>query len=93
MILRIITAQVLVDFVSVRRINLDIVEFAEKICDFTLTDWHKEFLRKAYEAIKNNGKLYYIPPRGSSRFSLTTLQALSVIFAAHERGLLKDKEE
>lgn len=33
---------------------MDIVEFAEKICDFSLTDWQKNFLREAYEDCKNN---------------------------------------
>lgn len=31
---------------------MDIVEYAEKVCNFHLSDWHKEFLYKAYEAVK-----------------------------------------
>lgn len=45
---------------------MDIVEFVEKICNFQLTDFQKEFLTKSYESVKNNQRLYYIPPRGST---------------------------
>ena len=71
---------------------MDIVEFAEKICNFPLSDWQKEFLYKSYEAVKNSRSLIYIPPRGSSRFSLTFLQAIAIIAFAQERELLKEKE-
>lgn len=30
---------------------MDIVDFAEKICNFPLSDWQKEFLYKSYEAV------------------------------------------
>ena len=49
---------------------MDIVEFAEKICDFSLTDYQKDFLRTAYKSYKNNEKVIYIPPRCNSRFIL-----------------------
>lgn len=70
---------------------MDIVEFAEKIVDFPLTDYQKEFLRKAYECIKTNQTLFYVPPRCNSRFRYKILQAIAIIAVSSERGLLKDK--
>ena len=72
---------------------MDIIEFTENICNFHLSDWHKEFLLNAYEATKNNEQLFYIPPRDGSRFIFTTLQSIAVMAVAYERGLLKDKED
>ena len=69
---------------------MDIVKYAEKICNFTLSYWQKEFLRNAYDAIKNNKQFAYIPPRGNSKFSYVILQALAVIYVAQERGFIKD---
>lgn len=68
---------------------MDIIEFVEKMCNFQLTDFQKEFLTKSYESVKNNKRLYYISPRGSSRFSFEVLQALTVIVVAQERDLIK----
>lgn len=31
---------------------MDIVEFVEKVCEFSLTDFQKEFVRKVYDAAK-----------------------------------------
>lgn len=31
---------------------MDIVEFVEKVCEFSLTDFQKEFVRKAYDCAK-----------------------------------------
>lgn len=36
---------------------MDIVDFAEKICNFPLSDWQKEFLYKSYEAVKNEEEM------------------------------------
>lgn len=72
---------------------MDIVEYAEKVCNFYLSDCHKEFLYKVYEAVKNNGQLIYIPPRCNNRFSYSILQALAVMIVAQERELLKEKED
>lgn len=30
---------------------MDIVEFVEKVCEFSLTDFQKEFVRKVYDAV------------------------------------------
>lgn len=76
---------------------MDIVEFIEKVCEFPLMEWQKEFIRKTYEAVKNDKQMIYIPRRRDySRFHLRTLQALTIIAVAKERGLVKldsDKEE
>lgn len=74
---------------------MDIVEFVEKVCAFPLMEYQKEFVRKAYDAVKNNKRLVYIPPlppRGGSRYSLELLQALVIIVVAEERGLIREKE-
>lgn len=72
---------------------MDIVEYAEKVCNFHLLDWQKEFLYKAYEAVKNNGQLIYIPLRCNNHFNYNILQALVVMIVAQERGLLNEKED
>lgn len=72
---------------------MDIVEFAENICDFSLNDNQKDFLREAYEACKNNKKIIYIPPRGNSKISFEILQSLAILCVGLERGLIKDKED
>ena len=68
---------------------MDIVEFAEKICDFSLTDCQKDFLREVYEAYKNNKKIIYIPPRCNSRISFEILQSLAILYVGCERGFIK----
>lgn len=43
---------------------MDIVEFVEKVCEFSLTDFQKEFVRKVYDAAKTIdeiGQLIDIP--------------------------------
>ena len=59
-------------------------------------EWQKEFIRTYYNAIKNNEQLIYVLSRGHSSFQLRTLQALTVIAFAQERGLVElnlDKED
>ena len=58
---------------------MDIFEFAEKIVNFPLKDYQKEFLRKAYECIKTNRTLFYLPPRCNSRLSYEILQVIAII--------------
>ena len=73
---------------------MDIVEFCEKILDYPLLDYQKEFIRKVYEATKDGKQLVYIPHRGDDRFTLQLLQALVIIDFAKERGYLKgDRSE
>ena len=47
---------------------MDIVEFVEKVCEFSLTDFQKEFVRIAYDAAKNDKRLYYVLPRCNSTY-------------------------
>lgn len=75
---------------------MDIVEFIEKVYKFPLMEWQKEFVRKAYEVVKNDEEMIYVPPRGSSSFQLRTLESLAILEVAQERGLVKlnsDKEK
>lgn len=44
--------------------DIDIVEFVEKVCKFSLTDFQKELVRKVYDAAKTIdeiGQLIDIP--------------------------------
>ena len=68
--------------------DVNIVEYIEKVCNFPLLDYQKDFVRKVYDAAKNDKRLYYIPPRGSNRFSFELLQAIVLITIAQERELL-----
>ena len=70
---------------------MDIVEFCEKVLDYPLLEYQKEFIRKVYEATKNGKQLVYIPHRGGDQFTLQLLQALVIIDFAKERGYLKGK--
>ena len=69
--------------------DINIVEFVETVCEFPLTDFQKEFVRKAYDAAKNDKRLYYILPRSNQKFSFELLQAIVLIIVGKERGLVK----
>lgn len=71
--------------------DVDIVEHIEKICNFPLLDCQKDFVRKIYDAAKNDNKVYYIPPRCNNRFSFELLQAIVLITIAQKRELLDKK--
>ena len=68
---------------------MDIVEFCEKVLDYPLLDYQKDFIKAVYEATKDGKQIVYIPPRGGDRFTLQLLQALVIINFAKERGYLK----
>ena len=59
---------------------MTIVKFAEEILGYKLSSFQKEFLTKCYEAYASNKRLYYIPPRGSSRYSLLFMQYIALIY-------------
>ena len=71
---------------------MNIVEFAEEIFGYKLSSFQKEFLTKCYEAYTSNKQLYYIPPRGNSRYSLLFMQyiALKYYFEYAEGHKLKE---
>lgn len=69
---------------------MDIVEFVEKVCEFSLTDFQKEFVRKVYDAAKNDKRLYYVLPRCNRKFSFELLQAIVIIIVGKERGLVNE---
>lgn len=68
---------------------MDIVEFVEKVCEIPLTDFQKEFVRKEYDAEKNDKRLCYVPPRCNQKFSFELLQAMVLIMVGKERWLVK----
>ena len=49
---------------------MDIVEFIEKVYEHPLMEWRKEFVRRAYEAVKNNKPLIFNPPGRLSAYIL-----------------------
>ena len=69
--------------------DMNIVEFVENVCEFSLTDFQKEFVRKAYDAAKNDKRLYYVLPRCNQKFSFELLQAIVLIVVGKERKLMK----
>lgn len=70
--------------------KMTIVEFAEQVFAIKLLPYQKDFLEKVYDAVKNHRQIYYVPPRCNSRFSLTVLQALAVLVASEEEGIVKE---
>lgn len=68
---------------------MDIVEFCEKVLDYPLLEYQKEFIRKVYEATKDGKQIVYLPHRGGDRFTLQLLHTLVIIDFAKERGYLK----
>ena len=70
---------------------VDIIEFCEKVLDYPLLDYQKDFIKAVYEATKDGKQIVYMPPRGVDRFTLQLLQALVIIDFAKERGYLKEE--
>ena len=66
-----------------------IVEFCEKVLDYPLLDYQKDFIKAVYEATKDGKQIVYMPPRGGDRFILQLLRALVIIDFVKERGYLK----
>ena len=56
---------------------MDIVEFVEKVCEFSLTDFQKEFVRIAYDAAKNDKRLYYVLPRCNQKFNFELFKTIA----------------
>lgn len=69
--------------------EMDIVNYVEQVCNFPLSDLQKEFVREAYDSIKNGKKLFYLPTRGQSRFSFEILYAIATIIVGVENNLVK----
>lgn len=47
---------------------MDILDFVQGICSWSLSGYQVKFIRAVYDALKNDKTLVYIPSRGSSRF-------------------------
>lgn len=74
---------------------MDIIDFAQNVCGWQLSEFQIKFTRAAYDAIANGKTLIYTPSRGGFGFQYRTLQALATLFVAYERGIIKNstKEE
>lgn len=70
---------------------MTIVEFVEGYLEHPLSDWDRQFVEKAYEAVKYRQSLIYIHPRGCSKLYYCMLQTLVVLAVSMERGLIKKK--
>ena len=46
---------------------MDIVEFAEKVCNVELLEYQKEFLRKMHE-VSSKGRIYILPKRNGGSY-------------------------
>lgn len=68
---------------------MDIVEFVEKVCKLPLLDSQKEFVRKIYDATKNDKRLYCIPPSGNQNFNFELLQAIVLVVLIKEVNKMK----
>lgn len=67
---------------------MDIINFVQNVCGWQLSEFQIKFTRAAYDAIVNDRILIYTPPRGVG-FQYKTLQALTTLFLAYERGMIK----
>lgn len=70
---------------------MTIVEFVGSYLEHPLSDWDRQFVEKAYEAVKYRRRLFYIPPRGCSKLYYDMLQALVVLAVSMEQGLIKKR--
>lgn len=70
---------------------MTIVEFVEEYLEHPLSDWDKQFVEKAYEAIKYRRQLFYILPRGCGKSYYLILQTLVILAVGMEQGLIKKK--
>ena len=64
-------------------------EFAEEVLNIELLPYQKEYINEAYEAAQKHQILIYYPPRGCHRHSLRYLQALALIMAGQDEGVIK----
>ena len=67
---------------------MDIIDFVLDVCCWQLSEFQIKFTRAAYDAIVNDRILIYTPPRGGFGFQYKTLQALTTLFVAYERGII-----
>lgn len=68
---------------------MDIIDFVQDVCGWSLSGYQVKFIRAVYDALKNDKALVYTPPRGGSGFQYIMLQALATLFVAYERGIIK----
>ncbi len=64
-------------------------EFAEEVLNIELLDYQKEFINKVYECAQKHQTLIYYPPRGYNKYYFGYLQALALIKARQDEGIVK----
>ena len=66
---------------------MDIAKTIEPFCNFSLTDWQREYVQKLYDAeMEGNHLVYCIPPRGTSRHTTEVIHALVILAIALQEG-------
>lgn len=66
---------------------MDIAKTIEPFCNFSLTDWQREYVQKLYDAeMEGNRFVYCIPPRGTSRHTTEVIHALVILAIALQEG-------
>lgn len=66
---------------------MDIAKIIEPFCNFTLTDYQREYVQKLYDAeMEGNHLVYCIPPRDTSRHTTDALYALVMLAIALQEG-------
>ena len=66
---------------------MDIAKTIEPFCNFSLTDWQREYAQKLYDAeMEGNRFVYCIPPRGTSRHTIEVIHALVILVIALQEG-------
>ena len=66
---------------------MDIANIIDSFCNFSLTDWQREYVQKLYDAeMEGNHLVYYIPPHGTSRHTTEVIHALVILAIALQEG-------
>lgn len=67
---------------------MDIAKIIELFCNFTLTDWQREYVRKLYDAEMEGNHFMCIPPRNTQMDTTKFLQAIVIYIVGVEKGLI-----
>lgn len=65
---------------------MDIAKIIEPFCNFSLTDWQKEYAQKLFDyEMEGEHLVYCIPPRGTQMDTTKFLQAIVIYSRCRER--------
>lgn len=67
---------------------MDIAKIIEPFCNFTLTDWQKEYAQKLFDDEMEGNHLMCIPPRNTQMDTTKFLQAIVIYIVGVEKGLI-----